>query len=404
MSKRANGQGTIRQRADGLWEGMISVNGKRKSVYGKTQKEVRTKMSALSVAIDNGTYFEPSKMTLGQWLDDWTDNYLNNVKPTTARSYKIQIKEHIKPNLGNIKLSKLNADDIKKFYNHLSTDGRQLIARDETGKPIKVDGKNVMECAGLSAKSIKNIHGVLTRCLNDAVDMGLIQVNVAERVSNKLPRVEKKEISILDDAQQKLLIANCKDDVYGYIFRILLFTGMRESECLGLTWDCVDFNNETITIKQQLVANGADSYSFGSPKNSKTRTISPAPFVFDLLKSRKSQQGKDKLAMGSEWITYDKKRQLVFTSEVGKFINPHNLYNHYKRNLAPQIGAPDSVVHALRHTHVVVRLQNMDDIKTISQDVGHASVAFTMDVYAHVSRQMRENSRDKMQAYIQSLG
>lgn len=126
MKRGAQGNGSIRQRPDGRWEaryvtGYDPGTGKqiRKSIYGETQKEVRQKLNAAVKALDEGTYFEPSKLTVGQWLDTWTAEYLGAVKPMTIVSYKGIVKNHNKPALGAIKLDALTAPNIQKFYNDM---------------------------------------------------------------------------------------------------------------------------------------------------------------------------------------------------------------------------------------------------------------------------------------------
>ena len=144
----AQGAGTIRLRKDGRWEARYTVGrdpgtGKQiqRSVYGATQQEVRKKLAQLTTALDNGTYKEPCKMTVGQWLDIWTADYMGGVKPSTAFLYGEQIRLYIKPALGAVKLEALNTHTIQGFYNGLSIER-------EGGK-------------ALSPKSVKNIHGIL---------------------------------------------------------------------------------------------------------------------------------------------------------------------------------------------------------------------------------------------------
>ena len=171
MSKNtrgANGSGYIRKRPDGRWEAMYSAGydektGKliRKSIYGKTQKEVRQKLTKVQIEIDEGTYLEPSKMTLSEWIDMWLKEYTFDKKYSTLKGYKAQIKKHIKPGLGNYNLSQLNPMLLQRFFNRLSEP-------DDEG--------NV-----LSAKSIKNVHIILSGILEQAVENELIAKNPSFR-------------------------------------------------------------------------------------------------------------------------------------------------------------------------------------------------------------------------------
>ena len=200
MARRsANGTGTIRKKTvtrNGkkyeYWEaryteGADPGTGKQvqRSITGKTQKEVAQKLKAATTAIDNGTYTAPSKQTLGQWLDTWIATYCGGVKPRTLEIYKTDIRVHIKPALGAIRPEALNTQTIQSFYNKLAKEGREIRRKDKKGK-ITVTK------APMSAKSIKNIHGVLHKALQQAVLIGSLRFNPTEACT--LPRQEKKEL------------------------------------------------------------------------------------------------------------------------------------------------------------------------------------------------------------------
>lgn len=412
-TRAAQGAGSIRQRPNGSWEGRYTVGkdpgtGKaiRKSVYGKTQKEVRQKMTQAIAAIDNGDYFEPSKMTLGEWLDIWLAEYMGDKKYLTVKSYTGQVEAHIRPALGAIRLSQLQPHTIQKFYNELGVSGCTVPKRDKAGELVREDGKLVYESVPMSAKTVRNIHGILSKALATAVNVGYIRANPTERVT--LPRVEKKELTPLTDDQVKAFLgAACKDQ-YGILLRVILFTGLRESEALGLTWDCIDTKNGTVKVYRQLQKRPMKDggLTFAPLKNSKTRVIKPAPFVMDLLEQQRREQTAQRLAIGEQWQGWqtleERKTALIFTTAEGNGISPGTLWNHFKK-LAAEIGAPDCRVHDLRHTFAVLSLQNGDDVKTVQGNLGHATAAFTLDVYGHVSDRMREESSARMQAYIAAL-
>lgn len=412
-TRGAQGNGSIRKRSNGTWEGRYITGrdpgtGKqiRKSVYGKTQKEVRQKLAQAVAAIDNGDYFEPSKMSLAQWLDVWTADYMGDKKYSTVKHYKAQVETHIKPGLGAVKLSQLSPHVIQRFYNNLLENGRTVLKHDEAGKVMKKGGKPITENVPLSAKSVRNVHGILTKALSVAVDVGYIKVNPADRVT--LPRVEKKEIHPLTDEQVKDFLRVAVEDEYEIILTVILFTGLREAEATGLTWDCVDFNAGTIKVCKQLqkrpLADGG--FTFAPLKNDKVRILKPAHSVMELLKRREKEQAAQRLQAGEAWqgwnTTEDRKTALVFTTATGSNLSPQTVYNHYKK-LAAKIGAPDSRVHDLRHTFAVLSLQNGDGIKVVQGNLGHATAAFTLDVYGHVSEKMKEDSADRMEAYIKAI-
>ena len=387
-TRNAQGAGSIRQRADGTWEARYTVGrdpgtGKqlRKSVYGKTQKEVRQKLSQAVAALDNGDYFQPSKMTLSRWVEIWLQEYTGDNKYLTVKHYKAQCKTHIVPSLGAVKLSELAPPQIQAFYNGLQRDG-------------------------LAAKSVRNIHGILTKCLSTAVQVGYLRSNPASMVT--LPKIEKKEIHPLTDEQVKDFLRVSAGDEYEILLKVILFTGLRESEAIGLTWDCIDFKAGAVKVCKQLqkrpLSDGG--FTFAPLKNDKSRSLRPAHFVLDLLERRKREQAAQRLKAGELWEGWhtaeEQKSALVFTTATGGNLSPQTVYNHYKK-LAVKIGAPDSRVHDLRHTFAVLSLQNGDDVKTVQGNLGHATAAFTLDVYGHVSERMKEDSAARMEEYIKGL-
>lgn len=402
--KRANGDGNIRKRSDGTWEARYCAGnnpgtGKpiRKSIYGKTQKEVREKLTKAIAELDSGIYIDPSKIKLGEWLDTWLNEYCGDKKYLTVKHYRAQVNTHIKPGLGAVKLQKLSAPMIQAFYNELGVSGHKVERKD------KKTGKVTVTTEPLATKSIRNIHGILTKALHTAVDVDYIKINPADRVT--LPRVDKKEINPLDDEQLSDFYKEAGNDEYCYLLRILPFTGLRESEATGLTWDCVDFDKGTITINKQLIKRPAadGGFTLATTKNSKIRVVRPADMVMQLLKARQYQQIEQRLKAGELWQGWqnenERKSALVFTTLTGSNLSPQTVYNHTKKILE-RIGAGDRCVHDLRHTYAVISLQNGDDIKTVQGNLGHATAAFTLDVYGHVSETMKKNSSDRMNEYM----
>jgi len=402
MAKRAaQGAGTIRKKTvtrNGkpytYWEARVTTGrdpgtGKQiqRSFSGKTQKEVREKMQAAAVAVNNKTYQDPSKMTVGEWLDIWEVEYLGDVKPFTVASYKGQIRNHIKPSLGAVKLDALVPHMIQSFYNSLSNP-----------KKVKLKDGTTKELPGLSPKSIRNVHGVLHKALQQAMENQYIKSNPTDVC--KLPRVERKELQPLDDAQIAAFLEAIKGHKFETLYTVTLFTGMREGEALGLRWDRVDFKNGTILIDKQLQrekkVNG--QYIFAPLKNNKSRTITPAPWVMQTLKSYKIRQTELRLKAGPLWTDSG----LVFTNEIGQHLAIETVYSHFK-NLAASIGCPSARFHDLRHSYAVAAIRAGDDIKTVQENLGHATAAFTLDVYGHVTPQMQKASADRMESYLKNV-
>lgn len=337
--KSAKGAGTIRKRSDGRWEarftaGFDPATGKQiqKSIYGKTQREVRERLSQTTVEVDDGTYIEPCLMTVEEWVTIWLKEYTSDKKWSTLKNYRAVVNTHIIPALGRYQLAQLNPHILQGFINSL----------------LRGNGKG----KSLSAKTVKNVHGVLRKSLAVAVQLEYLKRNPAEKII--LPRVEKKAIKPLSDEQVRSMVATAGYDGFGTLFKVVVFTGLRLGEALGLTWDCVDFNKHRLTIDKQLQKRPLKDggYVFAPLKNDKIRVIAPAPYVLDLLKEWQQKQKEDRLMAGSAWEGWqsEKERQtaLVFTNELGGHLHPQTVYNHFKK-LAASVGAPDARVHDLRH-------------------------------------------------------
>lgn len=375
MKRNAKGGGSVRQRENGKWEARCTVNGKRLSFYGDKQSEVLKAMRAALAASDTGTYFEPKKITLEKWVEVWLDEYVQpSVKPLTYSAYKASAKTHIIPALGHINLAHLNPTQVQAFYNDL------------------------LRVKKISPKTIRNIHGVLHKALDQAVELRYIGINPTNAC--KLPRVERKEIKPLTEAEIAAFMDTAKDDEFADIFTVTLFLGLRRGEVCGLSWDAVSFKTNTITIKQQLcIARDGTGYYIAPTKSDKIRAITAPQFIMDLLREVKREQAIERVECAFTWKN---EHNLVFTNHEGQHIAPVTLYSHFKR-IAEKIGRADARFHDLRHTYAVTALQEGDDVKTVQQNLGHATASFTLDVYGHVSEKMKQESANRMQKYFESL-
>ena len=407
MSKKSNtrsaqGSGTIRYRKnEKRWEaryttGRNTGNGKQiqKSIYGKSQDEVRKKLSKIATKIDDGEYIDPVKISVGKWADIWLADYLGAVKHTTREQYIYQVEEHIKPSIGAVKLSAVTPPMIQKMYNDVMKPHKAM-RRGKGGKMVK------KEVPGISPKSVKNLHGVCHRMFDQAVMLQYIHANPCDPC--KLPRCEKPEIRPITEEHLKAFLEAIKEDEFGDLFYVDVFTGMREGEILGLTWDCVDFISETITVKQQLQQirhrGGAGEYKLVPTKNDKTRILQPAPDVIKVLQKIKRQQAEYKLASGNQW---QNEKNLVFVNAEGNHLIDNTVLDHFKR-IVTNLGIPKTRFHDLRHSYATNSIRIGDPIKTVSENLGHATVAFTLDVYGHVTPAMKKDSAERMQRLIDSM-
>lgn len=391
--RSANGMGNIRKKIikrNGTeyiyWEGRCTTGfdpgtGKQvqKSVTGKTQKEVAQKIKEMSCQVDTGTYIEPCKMTLAEYLELWQNEYLNSIAPNTAHSYRMHCRVHIIPAIGAVKLSQLNPLIIQQFCNRL---------------------KNQNTHKQLAPKTVHNIHGTLHRALARAVSLKYIPSNPADAVNLDLPQTEPYELHPMEDDDITRFVEAIGNHRYRLIYLITLFTGLREGEILGLSWDEINWDDHILAIKQQLSINrDKHEYYIRRPKNKKTRYIVVADAVMDLLREQKERQMQMRKDAGDTWKN---EWNLVFTKEDGSHLAVATVYGNYKR-IVNKIDHGEQRFHDLRHSFASNSLENGDDIKTVQENLGHHSPAFTLKQYGHVKKTMAIASAQRMDVFIQKV-
>lgn len=381
--KGAKGGGTIRKktvtrsgREYTYFEARITTGrdpgtGKQiqRSFTGKTQKEVREKMQAAAVSVNEGTYTAPQRLTVGQWADIWQRDYTGGLKPATMAVYRNNLNNHIKPALGAVRLVDLHPHAVQNFINGLA--------------PLSPSTVRL---------AYKNLHTVLQK----AVELEYIPRNPANHCV--LPKVEQEEIKPLDDGQIAALLAAAKDTKMEQFITVALFTGLRISELLGLTWDSVDFQRGALTVNKQLARRKAGSI-FQSPKSGKPRMITPAPAVMTALKRQRARQAEMQLRAGPLWAN---PHGLVFTGEAGGPMS-HSGADKRFRVLCAAAGLEGVRFHDLRHTYAVNAIRAGDDIKTVQSNMGHATAAFTLDKYGHFTERMKQDSAARMESFMKDV-
>lgn len=402
-NKRANGEGCIRQLPDGRWEARITdgykPNGTQhfKTFSSKRQAVVIEKLNKFK---ENRRKFNSDtavKYKMKEWLNIWYDTYVkNNVRITTRISYESIIQNHLIPNVGNINLIDLKKVDIEKMYNKLLTNGRK-------------DNKN----GGLSIKSIRNIHLVLHKVLQEAVEREYIEKNpasIAKVPTMKSLNIRKKEIEIYSkDEQMKLIDVAKEDKIYGIVVIFALYTGMRKGEILGLQWNDIDFEKKSININKQL--NRLKNYEnyknkktiltiqYNTKTSNSTRKIPISDNLTNILKKHYEQQKVYKRIFGRSYIDYN----MVFCKENGEYLDPDTVLTKYKQ-LAKKAGIKQCTFHALRHTFATRALESNIQAKVVSSILGHSSIQFTLDTYTHVLNDLKLDEINKLDKYIALLG
>jgi len=371
--KRANGEGNIRKRKDGRWEGRYTAghdaNGKAiyKNVLGKTQAEVKEKLKRAIEENKGLDIVKAGQYTLGQWMDVWFENYAKlKVRPSSHQTYKGYINNHIKPYVGSIPLSKLTSLDLQKLYKMLLTEGRI----------DRIESKN--QPKGLSAKTVRNINQIISSALNLAKEQKLLASNPAEACA--LPRVEHREMKTLPVEQLTSFLREAKETGVYEMYYIELATGLRRGELLGLKWQDIDMVNGTIRVQRQVARIDGEIVEAPLKTKNSYRTVSIGPDAIEVLKEQKKKVGDS---------------EYVFPSPNGGPISPDSVLNMLHRVLE-RAGLPKIRFHDLRHTFATLALQNGVDIKTVSGMLGHFSAGFTLDTYAHVTTSAQREAANTM--------
>jgi integrase len=362
--KRGNGEGTIHRRKNGGWCAQYVVHTaegpKRRTLYGKTRQEVAHKLASALSSREDGLVFDAGKLTVGEYLERWLgDSLRDTVRHGTFERCEQIVRLHIRPALGNLKLKTLSPAHIQGLY------------RD------RLD-------SGLSPATVQKIHAVLHKALDQAVRWSLVPRNATEAV--KSPRPAPEQIKPLDSEQVKTLLKAVHGDCFEALYTLAVTTGLRQGEILGLKWEDIDLANGVIRVRRTLTRRGG-RLLLGDPKTKRSRrTVRLTEATVEALKGHLAHQMEQMERLGDLY----KDQGLVFATGKGTLVNPSNLR---KRSFAPLLekaGLPSVRFHDLRHTCATLLLSRNVNPKIVSEMLGHATVAITLDTYSHVLPNMQD--------------
>ncbi len=375
--RRPSGDGMVRKRDDGRWEGRIVVGHKENGdpifryVYADTQKELTAKLRQSIEAYQGVDLTEQSRMTLAQWLDQWLEQMALTLRPSTLASYHNYMEHHVKPYLGNKRLTQLTATDLRKLYDTLKRSGRV--------KPRPGQSR------GLSSTTVHDIHTTLHHALRAAQEQGLLPANPADEVEP--PKIVRKPMGILNDEQLERFKEEIrKDDVWHDFFYTELTTGLRRGEICGLMWSDFEERSGTLQVSRTLHKEKGGRLVVGDTKTyAGTRKITLPPSTAELLKERKRRSF-------SPWIFHDPLRPEAP-------VNPGSAYRQLKVILK-QAGLPDIRFHDLRHTFATHALASGVDAKTLAGILGHSKASFTLDTYTHTTGDMQKRASEIVGSFL----
>lgn len=378
--RRPSGEGAVRKRKDGRWEGRIIVGHKSdnkpiyKSVFAKTQKELLPKLHKLIDEYSNIDLIEDSNMQLEKWFDIWLEKYVKlTVKASTYSNYKNSLR-YVRPHLGKKMLRQITTADIQRMYNSVKLNGR---IKPNTGNKLP-----------LSDSTIRDIHMVLHQCMDSAVKNCMISKNPTDGTA--IPKRNYKQKQILDDAQLDRFTDVIKNYPEWYdFFYTEITTGLRRGEICGLKWSDLDFETGVIKISRSITIETGGKVVVGKPKTEtgKRKILLPPSTLHSLKKRRETIFG--------EWI---------FPNPIKPEnpVSPNVAYRKLKEILK-KANLPDIRFHDLRHTFATHAIANGVDAKTLSNILGHTNASFTLDTYTHITTDMQQNASDIVGSFMEDI-
>lgn len=379
--RRPAGDGLVRKRSDGRWEGRIVVGHKDdgspifRSVFARTQKDLMTKLHQSIENYRDVELTEDSNLTLGEWLDRWLDEQMCfAVRESTLDGYRRHCNNYVKPRLGDKRIGSVTTADVQRMYNDLRKNGR-LNESYEKGY-------------SLSDSVVRSIHMMLHQAMDAAVAAHIIVKNPTE--GTVIPKAKYAPKQILTEAQlEKFLYVVKQDPLWSDFFYTELTTGMRRGEICGLRWDDFDERTGQLHIRRSVTNRKGGGVKVGETKTEKgMRSIQLPPSTVEILKERKKKSYSD-------WIFHN-----PTVPELP--LSPETAYNRLK-TLLRYAELPPIRFHDLRHTFATHALTSGVDAKTLSGILGHTNASFTLDTYTHVTTDMQQKASGIVEDFLDEI-
>ncbi|MBA9027618.1 site-specific integrase [Peribacillus huizhouensis] len=363
----------------GKWDfifngGIDPMTGKRKQIRRRgfeSKRHALDEMTKLRAEVLEDEFLDLTKMTYERYMEEWFQERKNTLQKTTFEIHFIYYRNVIKPKLGQLKVQQIAPIQIQKFINELVND------------------------TSYSANTIHLIFRIVSASLKKAKVLKLIKQNPTDGIT--LPKIKKREMSIWSLKQVNHFISeasNVNRLTRCYIgFLISIFTGMRQGEILGMRWKDVDFETQTIFVRQTLTQNA--EIKSGAKNEASVRSIHIPSKLVDELRTYRKHVLQEKLTHGQSYYDND----LVVCTRAGKPMIPRNFRKEFY-NLVEKVGLPKIRFHDLRHTHATILIQQNVNVKLISERLGHSDIETTLNTYSHVLPDMQKSVSDKLDKII----
>ena len=375
-------KGHVRKRGERSWElkfdlGRNRLTRKRKTAYHSfrgTKREAQAELARLMTESNSGNRVAPSKQTLSEYLEGWLASIQPSVSPRTHEWHEYLIDNHIRDRLGGVLLQDLEPLDIQRFVAELLESGRR-------------DGKG-----GLSNRTVRHVIATLSQALKQATDWGMVGSNPVAGV--RRPKLERQEISILNDDEIAELFGAAKKTRLYVPILLALSTGLRRGELLALRWQDIDLDDAELAVNRALeLARGKLRFKAPKSKSSRRRVTLP-PLCVEVLREHRIAQMKERLALGLGRSDSD----LVFPNALGDPWSPKKVSERFAHIV--RTAKLDCTFHGLRHTHASQLLRDGVPVPTVSARLGHANPAITLSIYAHLLPGMEEQAAERTEAAL----
>ena len=363
MERRDKGNGSIFQRNDGRWVAQVTANGIRRTVYGKTEREAKSKLKELLAQAQHGALRAVTHQTVVEYIEWWLEMSRPRLKPTTHEWYGLILRTHVAAEFGRLKLAMLTPLHLTSLY------ARKL----ET----------------LSPATVRHIHNSLRKALNDAARLDLIGTNPCLKIEP--PRVEQIEPDLWNEQDIRRFVASevTRPSRWSSLWLVLLTTGLRVGEALGLTWSCVDLDHGQLEIKQSLAFVGNTPIVMTPKSKTSQRTIAVPSIGLQALQALDSSLSEENSA-----------EAFVFTTQMGRHPQRSDLRRRF-HEACVRADVRTIRIHDLRHVSASVLVQTGADVKRIQRRMGHSSLQTTLGIYAHV---LRRGDAELAEAFDMALG